>query len=1017
MLFEVLGPLRALHSSGILELNGPKQRLVLAMLIARAGKVVSVEHLVDELWPHGPPASAVHNARSYAARLRRLFAEAEPDVDRITRDGSGYLLRVSTDEVDLLSYEQDARAGVASLDRGDPAAAVEHLRRAYRRWQGPLVDGLVPGPVLSALRAQLQRSHQQLVDNLARAHLATGQPEPATALLEEQLQADPVREQSYELLMHARYQLDGVAGALVVYQEARERLAEALGVDPGENLRSLHRRVLSRDPGLRPGTAAPVDASAKTRATSGSEVAGIASAARGVTGGAGVVPRQLPAGPVGFVGRSEERSTLRDTLLGGDPASRGRPVVTALCGPAGAGKSALALQVAHEVAGHYPDGQLYVDLFGSTPGLRPSPPVEVLARLLHALGMPRSSVPTTIEEAAALFRSLTAGRRVLLVADNAVDTAQVVPLLPGADGCAVIITARRSLSTLDANLRLSLGELPADQARAMLSVHAGNRSLADRDADRIVQLCTRLPLAIRIASARLAARPDLTAAEFARRLADRPLDELEHDGLAVRSVIRAGHDNLCADPGESGQLAAAAFRAVGMLHVPHVSPEAVSAMLDRSDVGAVRAALDRLVDAQLLQPHQDGRFRLHDLVRRVATETAAEHHSGADREQALWRALGCYGGGLLAANQTLRPGTPELLKPPSGLPLREVSFASDAEAKAWIEAELPSCLSVIEQAHQAGGAARGVVPWLGTELWGMLECRCEWRTAYRVANLVLSAATQHGDPALLGVAHQLTGRSEGDLGDHVIAKEHLQRSAVLLRRSGNAAGTALAVNGLGILARIDGDLDTALSCYAEGIALAEQHQLVAVAAVIHCNLGTCYVQLGRLTEAAAVTARSVALHRQHGVLHRLGSGLCNLAIVSCLLGDMAAAARHADEALAVCERTDDQATAREVLVVRSEIRRRLGQDHLAAQDVEEALGLIGSHDHRYVEGPALWQLARILTAAGRREESHRATVLAEAAYASPVSRPDCLLDVLLGRRAVHSAVAVARAAATGIRGQ
>lgn len=975
MRLQVLGPLRVLHHGASLELNGPKQKLVLAMMIVRAGRVVPVEQLVDELWPTGPPASAVQNARLYASRLRRLFAEAEPAVDRIVRDGSGYVLHADPDEVDLLAYERDARDGLAALNSGDSAGAVERLRRAHARWRGPLVDGLVSGPVLSNLRAQLQRSHGQLVDSLAQAHLALGQPEPATSLLEEQLRADPVREQSYELLMRARYQLDGVAGALEVYQDARQQLAEALGVDPGEGLQALHHSVLNRDPRLRLGETG-----------------------HAVASGAVVVPRQLPAAPAGFVGRSAELSRLRGSLrAAGQAGSRGRPVVALLYGPAGAGKSALALQAAHEFAADYPDGQLYVDLFGSTPGLRPPPPVEVLTRLLHALGVPRSSVPTTVDEAAALFRSLTAGRRVLLVADNVVDTAQVSPLLPGADGCAVVVTARRSLSTLDADLRLAVGELPADQARAMLSVHAGARDIGDADADRIVQLCTSLPLAIRIAAARLDARPDLTAAEFARRLADRPLDELQHDGLAVRAFIRGGHDSLYADPGTTSRVAAAAFRAAGILHVPHVSPEATAAMLNHRDVEAVRAAMDLLVDAQLLQPHADGRYRLHDLIRLVASETAAEHHPEAEHERALWRAVNFYAGGVLSANRTLRPGMPEVLNRPTGAPADGLAFRSAAAAKSWIELELPALLAVLEQAHQSGGEVTGLVPWLGEQLWTLLNYRCEWRTAHRVARLVLDAASRHGDPVLLGMAHQLCGRSEGDLGDYPAAQEHLQRSESLLREQGNAAGTALALNGLGLVTRLRGGPETAVSRFTEGLALAERHGLTSVSASLYHNLGATYVELGRMAEATEATERCVALRRRHGFLHRLGGSLTNLSIVHCLRGDLATAEQYADEALATCRHTDDQATAREVLIVRSEIRRRLGEHHLAARDIKEALGLIGSHGYRYVEAPALWQHARILAATGQPEEADRANGLAEAAYARPSSRPDSLIEVLLGR--------------------
>jgi DNA-binding SARP family transcriptional activator len=571
------------------------------MLAVNAGHAVGLDVLVEELWGERPPESAVQHVRGYAAALRRLIRRVEPERDLIIRTGSGYRLDVEDGELDLAEFGRGVREGRRALAAGDPASARLRLEGAGSRWRGRMLDGVPLGPTLSVRCAGVEQERATAVDCLAEVYLREGQPDEAIALLHRQVQGDPLRERPYALLMQARYRIDGPSGALEVYDTAREVLAERLGVEPGEELQRLHRAVLSRDAGLASERATPAVA-------------------------APTVPRELPARAACFVGRQAEMAMVRAALVTDEHVVRPCPRIVVLYGPGGVGKSALAVRAAHDIAEEYPDGQLYVDLLGSTPKPSSVPVVEVLGRLLRGIGVHPSNVPHGQADAVAMWRTVTTGRRLLLVLDNAADVQQVTALVPAAGTCGVLATSRQPMSTLDAETRIRLTGLPASEGIELLARVSGERATDIVAAARIVELCDRLPLAIRIAGGRLASRPDVPIGEYAERLASGPrrLDELQLDGLAVRACIRSGYDALASSVDPVAQHAAKTFRALGLLKVPDVAPGVVAAMLSESDVDAARVALDHLVDTQLLEPVAGGRYRLHDLVRLVAAERATD---------------------------------------------------------------------------------------------------------------------------------------------------------------------------------------------------------------------------------------------------------------------------------------------------------------------------------------------------------------------------------------------------------
>jgi DNA-binding SARP family transcriptional activator len=990
---RVLGPLEASAGGVLLSLGTRKQQVVLAMLALHTGRVVSLDQLVDELWGEHPPASAVGNVRGYAAGLRRLFGSVEAGAERIVRRGSGYVLHAEPDELDLTAFEQEVRQARAALGRGEFATAVAWFEAARARWRGVMLDGLPRGGTLTARCTAVEQDHLAAVEGQAEADLALGEADEAVRLLRPQIQAHPLREHPYALLMRAHYQAGDVGGALEVYAAARATLTEQLGIEPGTELQRLHHAVLNRDPEL-----------AEVRAAGAPEVPGA-----GAHGGAAdhdaaappagpiVVPRQLPAEVGCFVGRDKEAAQVRDVLAPADRYQRRRPAVMILYGPGGVGKSALAVRVAHELAEEFSHGQLYVDLFGSTPGLRPLPAVEVLGRLLRSLGIPAGDVPTTEADAAALFRSVTADRRLLLVLDNADDAGQVGGLLPGSGSCAVLVTSRQPLSTLDADGRLRIAGLPDADCLELLQRLSGELAGDTAATAAIVRLCDHLPLAIRIAAGRLIGRPDLAVREFAQRLADgqRRLDELQLDGLAVRACIGTGYEALRSASDPVAGRAAHVFRVLGVLNVPQLSAGVLGAMLDEPDLELVRAALDRLVQVQLLEPAGGGRYRLHDLVRLVAAE-CAETDAEADRELALGRAMAYYTDGLRRADGLLRPGRTMIFGTPPRVPehLPPPVFGTPDESREWIDTELPSLVSAFEQACAHHGRAAEMTLWLGDLLWSHLHIRHEWQAALRISRLALDGGRRRRDRRLTGWAYLALGRSEANLGQLEPAAGHLTSALEVLRELDLPAGIALTLNALGLVADMRGDRDAALPPYLECLELARRHGMTSVQSAVLINISVGHLAMGRLSESMAAAQEAADIAHRERDLETLGVALTCLGALHCLRDEPAEAVRCADDALAWCQLAGYRVGDHELLITRSQANLQLGRYAEAAADAAEMLSLAQVSGDRYAEMVARRQQAKILAGSGRWSDAVAVRAKATVGYGRP-DHQNPLIDALV----------------------
>jgi DNA-binding SARP family transcriptional activator len=591
---RLLGPLEVSIGGGPVPLTTGRLRTLLAVLAMSAGGSVSVDRLAAALWDGDLPADARRTITIYVTRLRSLLG-----AERIGTTPDGYVLHAEPDQVDALRFLRSLRAAAAAPDQARERSL---LVGALALWRGAPFEGLRSVWLEDTEAPRLVEAYLAAVERRVDLDLAEGRLAGLVPLLRELVAHHPLRESLWVRLLVVLARCGRQAEAVERYETVRLRLAEELGVDPGAELRRVHADLLAgRAPalgdGVRPGAA-------------GSPPPGQP------------VPCQLPAAGDDLRGREAELAWLAE-VFGDDGSTRLAARICVISGMAGAGKSALAVHWAHRLAGRFDDGQLYADLRGTAP--RPLEPLEVIGRFLRALGADAATIPTDVEEAGAAFRSQVAGRRLLLVLDDAAGAGQVAPLLPASPGCAVLVTSRRALPGLEGAAQLRLGVLEPSGAVALLGRLAGEDRVAAEPAAAaaVARSCGWLPLALRAAGARLAARPTWPVAALAERLADprRRLDELELGGTGVRASLEASWRCLRAGGDPADRTAAAAFALLGALAVGRVSVPVVARLLQVPD-DAAEQAMERLVDAYLLETPAPGRYRLHGLPRLYARELA-----------------------------------------------------------------------------------------------------------------------------------------------------------------------------------------------------------------------------------------------------------------------------------------------------------------------------------------------------------------------------------------------------------
>jgi DNA-binding SARP family transcriptional activator/Tfp pilus assembly protein PilF len=964
MEFRILGPAEVWAGGWRVPITGSLRRALLAGLLLHANQVVATDALLALLWDGAPPRTAVASLQVMVHRLRRALEPVAPG-RLVTRPG-GYLLVVQPGELDLDRFDQLVADGKAALAAGRPAEAAAALRRALELWRGPALLGAAVTEWLRGQAARLEERRLAALEDRIEADLRLGRHADLVPELEGLVSAAPLRprERLFGQLMVALYRSGRQADALAVYRRLRARLAGDLGLDPGSELQRLEQAILRNDPAL----AAPA-------AGGGADNLGAGAAAA-----PGVVPAQLPADVVDFTGRGGELEQL-DTLLapGGRAQAEGGPtgtVIAIVAGTAGVGKTALAVHWAHRVASAFPDGQLYVNLRGhaSAPPLRA---VEALTLLLRALGVDPERVPVEEQEAAGLYRSLLAGKRMLVVLDNAAGADQVRPLLPGSAGCVVLVTSRDRLDGLVARegaRRLTLGVLPPAEARALLS------RIIDRErveaeppaAAELARLCAYLPLALRIAAANLAAHPHHSIAAYNRELAgDDRLAALAVDGDGEAAVRAAFELSEAALPAEARRL----FRLLGLVPGPDVSAGAAATL---AGISAERAhlLLERLAGAHLLDQHAPGRFAFHDLLRLYAGQLARARERPAARQEAVERLLGWY---LRRADAAARVLYPHLLRlPPQELArLAGSGFheGEQAEPLAWLDAERPNLVAAVW--HAAAHGPRPAAWLLADTLRGYFALRrhtVDWLAAARAG---LAAASSDGDARAQAACRLSLGHAYWSLGGYPSAAEHYQAALALARRAGWEEGEATILANLGLVHWELGQLEPAADQLAQALALDRRTGRRAGQANHLANLGFVERELGRLDRAADHCAEALALYRELGSRGGEANALSNLGLVHHDLGHLDRALTHLTEALARYRAIGDRSNEGDTLNALAAVHRDHGRYTEARDHAQAALALARKIGDRRTQADSLNTLAATYERLGRHRQAlgHHAQAL------------------------------------------
>ncbi|MEW2130678.1 BTAD domain-containing putative transcriptional regulator [Streptomyces sp. NPDC005435] len=920
--FAVLGPVRAWRGAEPVPTGSPQQRALLAALLLREGRTATAGELIDALWDTEPPPRALAAVRTYASRLRKALGAGV-----LVSESGGYAVRgLGEGALDLTTAQELAARAEKARHTGDLTEARETLRLALALWDGEPLAG-VPGPYAETQRVRLDEWRLQLLESRLDMDLERGGHAEAVSELTALTAAHPLRERFRELLMLSLYRSGRQAEALAVYADTRRLLAEELGVDPRPGLSELQQRILRADPAL----AGPSEPPAEPAVVA-------------------VRPAQLPASVPDFTGRDAFVAELSEVLASASEAEGRVMAVSALAGIGGVGKTTLAVHVAHRARAAFPDGQLYVDLQGAGP--RPAEPETVLGSFLRALGTPDRSIPESPEERAALYRSVLDGRRVLVLLDNAKDAAQVRPLLPGTAGCAALVTARVRMTGLAGAHLVDLDVMSPEEALALFTRIVGaERVAAEREAALdVVAACGFLPLAIRIAASRLAARRTWTVSVLAAKLADerRRLDELQAGDLAVKATFELGYGQL--EPAQ-----ARAFRLLGLADGPDLSLAAAAAVLDRPQEDT-EDLLESLVDTSLLESAAPGRYRFHDLVRLYA-RSCAERDETAPGEcaAALSRLLDFYLATAARVYAIERPGdrTVEHLDPAAHDGL---AFAGHRDALDWLYAEADPLLACVRQSASGATLRRAVDLLLVAK--DLAESGANAHQFGAAATAVRDAARAAGDARTEGRARTTLAQVHMAAGRFGEAEAEAQRAVELAEGAHDPWTDCNALSERGIVAayhqrneEAESYLQRTLDAYrADGNLPGEASAL--------CNLSRVRLAMGRVDSAVELAGAGVAIYRELGLSVRLANGSYALGLALAESGRPEEAEARLTEALTIFRDSRQRLWEGMTLFRLAGVRLAAGWPAAAAAQAEQSLSVL-----LHVGGD--WRRAGVLTVLGR----------------------------------------------------
>ncbi|GAA1303966.1 tetratricopeptide repeat protein [Saccharothrix xinjiangensis] len=943
----VLGPVRAIGPAGPAALRGARQRVVLGLLALHAGQVLPVERLVDAVWGEHPPRTAVRTLHSHVARLRRAL-DASGFGPVLRTSNPGYALDVPPELVDALRFEQQVRAAARDAELGSVAGALAAFREAAELWRGePFADAPLSGWGLR----EVERLHELRLSALEGrwdAELRAGHHVEAAEHLPRLLAEHPAREGLVELHVLALYRCGRHAEALAALHRARRRVAEELGVEPGPRLLALHSAVVRRDPAL--------------------------SGPRAVAAG----PAQLPARAGYFTGRDDELAEL-DRVL--DEPGDDQPVVV-VSGAAGMGKTALAVEWAHRVAHRFPDGQVFLDLRGHD-ARRAVTAADALAHLLRSLGLPEDRVPGETAERAALYRSLLRGKRCLVVADDAGPVDQVLPLVPGAGGSRLLVTSRRSPAALAA--RCAVRPLLLDVLEHRSSVALLTRVLGARRVERergptarLARLCGGMPLALRIAAARLTGEPAAPIAGLAAELAgaDRlGALALDGDSRTVRTVLTSAYLPL-----ELTQTRM--FRLLGL--APGTTFTAsLGAALCGVPLDTGRAAAQELRAAHLITAVGTDHYRFHDLIREFARQRAREDETPATTAEVGHRLVDWY---LLVADRANRLLDPrrDLVTPTPRHPAPQLPPLPDRQgALALLEAERPNLVPVARFARETG---RLTAAWQFTYLLtSFYDATGHWPERVELCRQGAAAAGELGDPLAeaemlraLGVAHYMTRRLREALDTHALA---LQAA----RAAGDLDGEGHVYNNLANTYAELRRFDEAVTAHRMAVARCRSAGNHLGLALSQRNLGNTLVRTGRAREALEPLLDALTRFRRLDAPRLEAATLDTLGEAHMALGDHRRALTTLAQALRLTRSTGYVWMEMETLLHTGAVHLLRADFTTAAEQFELALAISREHRYPHVEAVALDRLGQACLG---RDDTTGAREHLEAALAVRRTVPD-----------------------------
>ena len=915
MEFRLLGPVQVAVSGQAVEVGPPQRRAVLAALAVDAGRPVAVETVIDRVWDDRLPERVRRALHAHVTRLRRLLESTGSGEDRpvqLVRRAGGYLLDVDPDQVDLHRFhrllDRAREPGRTDTDR------VLLLREAVGLWHGEPLAGL-SGTWISRTRQSWCQQRVEALRAWACAELTVANPTAVLGPLTDLVGEHPLHEPLVAVLMRALYAAGRTIDALELYTLTRRRLVEDLGTEPGHELRAVQQAILRGDLGehhLPPPSGSPSSNASNAVANRPTPP---------------TRPAQLPADVRGFTGRRAEIDRL-DAILPAVEEQATEVVISALAGTAGVGKTALAVHWAHRVRDRFPDGQLYVNLRGFDPGGHIMEPTDAVRRFLEALGLQPNHVPADLDARAALYRSRIAGRRMLVVLDNARNSAQVRPLLPGTPGCLVLVTSRNQLTGLvasDGAYPVALDLLSRQEARELLAARLGaGRVAAEPDAvAEITTHCAGLPLALTIVAARAATRPGAALRTLAGELRD------NHDRLAalstddpatdVRAVFSWSYQSLTPD-------AARLFRLLGLRPGPDTSIPAAASLAGVS-AERVRPLLAELALAHLVVEHTVGRYTSHDLLRAYAADLA--HHTDLDeqRHAATRRMLDHYLHTAHTADRLLNPVREPITIGPPEAGTTPQNPADHGQALAWFSAEHAVLLAAV---NHAAGSGLDVHTWqLAWSLTNYLHRQGHWHDLLATQHAAVAALQRLADPRGQAHAHRYLAITCLRIDQLDEARTHLEHAFSLYRQAGDHVGLA--------------------------------HS--------HNHLSEVLAQQGQLTEALEHSGKALDLYRAAD--NRWGQGLALNAIgwLHALLGEYQTALTHCRQALPLLQDVGDRDGQAETWDSLGYAHHHLGDYRQATTCYQHALDLQRDLGARYEQASTLTNLADNHHAAGNPDDA------------------------------------------------